>query len=497
MTLNLKSAEGRDIFLKLAEKADVVVENYRSDVKHRLGIDYEAVAKINPRIVYGSISGFGQTGPDAARPGVDQIAQGLGGLMSITGLPGQGPVRVGIPIADLTSGLLLAQAIMLALYQREQTGKGQWVHTSLLEAQIFMLDFQAARWLISGEVAGQAGNDHPTSVPTGVFPTSDGHINIAAAGEGLWKRICTAIGLPELATAPEFKTTELRSKNRKALNERIAGDHRGKPSAHWVKLLNAASRRAKQAPTGSSFSMRRRAVRRDQQHRPDFAEPQVQHLAIARPVTHPQLGDIKVVGQPINLSGAPQPTSMRPTPELGQHTGQILKELGVRRGRRVRLQSPRHSLSQEPSAPAEGSRMSWRRGNVATVDFGIFGEKTAEHDKRREENPKPFTPELRLVFPSGSPEARRWGKRRQYTLRDRQTLAVCRVVGVPVRARTTLDSVVQDKSLGSCARHDRCFQVLGVRARDWDTGLDRRVRCKRHQNGTGDNHSAQHGRGSF
>src|SRR5215470_9733895 len=167
MTLNLKSKEGREIFFKLAEKADVVVENYRSDVKHRLGIDYDAVANINPRIVYGSISGFGQTGPDATRPGVDQIAQGLGGLMSITGLPGQGPVRVGIPIADLCTGLFLFQAVLLALYHREHTGKGQWVHTSLLEAQIFMLDFQAARWLISGEVAKQASNDHPTSVPTG------------------------------------------------------------------------------------------------------------------------------------------------------------------------------------------------------------------------------------------------------------------------------------------------------------------------------------------
>src|SRR5262249_5497601 len=170
-TLNLKSPEGREIFLTLARNADVVVENYRSDVKHRLGIAYESVAAVNPRIVYGSISGFGQSGPDATRPGVDQIAQGLGGLMSITGLPGQGPVRVGIPIADLTSGLLLAQAILLALYQREQTGKGQWVHTSLLEAQLFMLDFQAARWLIAGEVPKQAGNDHPTGVPTGVFPT--------------------------------------------------------------------------------------------------------------------------------------------------------------------------------------------------------------------------------------------------------------------------------------------------------------------------------------
>jgi formyl-CoA transferase len=311
MTLNLKSAEGRDIFLKLAKGADVVVENYRSDVKHRLGIDYEAVAKVNPRIVYGSISGFGQTGPDAARPGVDQIAQGLGGLMSITGLPGQGPVRVGIPIADLTSGLLLAQAILMALYQREKTGKGQWVHTSLLEAQIFMLDFQAARWLMAGEVAGQAGNDHPTSVPTGVFPTSDGHINIAAAGEGLWKRFCGAIGQPEMATAAEYKSPQLRSQNRKAMNERIGAITRERPSAHWVKLLNEAG-----VPCG--------AINRIDQ---TFAEAQVQHIGIARPVAHPKLGDIKVVGQPINMSANAQPSSMRPTPELGQHTAEVLAGL--------------------------------------------------------------------------------------------------------------------------------------------------------------------------
>jgi len=312
MTLNLKSKEGRDIFFKLAERADVVVENYRSDVKHRLGIDYEAVAKINPRIVYGSISGFGQTGPDATRPGVDQIAQGVGGLMSVTGLPGQGPVRVGIPIADLTSGLLLAQGILLALYQRQLTGCGQWVHTSLLEAQIFMLDFQAARWLISGEVAKQAGNDHPTSAPTGVFPTSDGHINIAAAGAGLWKRLCEAVGAPELLSAPEYATTQLRSKNRKALNARLAAITRERSSAHWIKALNRAG-----IPCGPINSI-------DQ----TFAEPQVQHLAIARPLKHAELGDISVVGQPITMSAAPQPAAMRPTPELGQHTGEILKDLG-------------------------------------------------------------------------------------------------------------------------------------------------------------------------
>jgi formyl-CoA transferase len=221
-------------------------------------------------------------------------------------------VRVGIPIADLTSGLLLAQAILLALYRREQTGKGQWVHTSLLEAQIFMLDFQAARWLISGEVAGQAGNDHPTSVPTGVFPTSDGHINIAAAGAGLWKRLCTAIGAPEMATAPEFASPDLRSKNRKALNERIGAVTKKQTSAHWVEQLNKAG-----VPCG--------AINRIDQ---TFAEPQVEHLGIARPVAHPRLGDIKVVGQPINMSANPQPSSMRPTPELSQHTAEVLGDLG-------------------------------------------------------------------------------------------------------------------------------------------------------------------------
>jgi crotonobetainyl-CoA:carnitine CoA-transferase CaiB-like acyl-CoA transferase len=312
MTLNLKSAEGRDIFYSLARTADVVVENYRSDVKHRLGIAYEAVASINPRIIYGSISGFGQSGPEATRPGVDQIAQGLGGLMSITGLPGQGPVRVGIPIADLASGLLLAQAILLALYQREQTGNGQWVHTSLLEAQLFMLDFQAARWLIAGEIAEQAGNDHPTGVPTGVFPTSDGHVNIAASGDALFKRFCAAVDAPELQMRPEFARPRARLENRAALNERISAITRQRPTAYWIELLNKAG-----VPCG--------AINRIDQA---FAEPQVQHLAIARPVRHPRLGDIKVVGQPITLSSAPQPAAMRASPELGEHTDDVLTALG-------------------------------------------------------------------------------------------------------------------------------------------------------------------------
>jgi formyl-CoA transferase len=312
MTINLKSEEGRAIFLDLAKTADVVIENYRSDVKHRLGIAYEAVAKVNPRIVYGSIAGFGQDGPDAKRPGVDQIAQGMGGLMSITGEPGRGPMRVGIPIADLTAGLFLFQACLLALMQRDATGEGQWVHTSLLESQIFMLDFQAARWLLSGEVAKQAGNDHPTAIPTGVFPTSDGYINIAASGDQLWNRFCEAAGATDLLSDPDYATGESRSKNRKALSERIARVTKTQSSAHWVTLLNDAG-----VPCGPINSI-------DQ----TFAEPQVRHLGIAKPVRHPELGDIKVVGQPINLTMAPQPAEYRPTPELGQHTDEIMAGLG-------------------------------------------------------------------------------------------------------------------------------------------------------------------------
>ena len=313
LTLNLKAEAGHDIFMKLAKDADVIVENYRPGVKHRLGIDYEAVREVNPRIVYGSISGFGQSGPYRDRPGVDQIAQGLGGLMSITGLPGQGPVRVGIPIADLTAGMLLAQGILLALFERERSGEGQWVHTSLLEAQIQMLDFQAARWLISQEVAPQAGNDHPTSIPTGVFPTADGHINIAASGGILWQRLCQTLGLEALLDDPDYANNTLRSRNRKALNARIAEVTPSRTSAEWIEVLNEAG-----VPCGPINTIDA-----------TFADPQVEALGIARPVAHPGLGDIHVVGQAINLARTPQPPGHRPTPELGEHSDEILRGLGM------------------------------------------------------------------------------------------------------------------------------------------------------------------------
>ena len=312
ITLNLKEPEGLKLFKRLVEKADVVVENYRPEVKHRLGVDYESLSAINPGLVYGSISGFGQDGPYHGRPGFDQIAQGMGGLMSITGLPGQGPVRAGVPIADLCAGLSCALGILTALLEREVTGKGQWVQASLLQAQIFMLDFQAARWLLEKEVPPQAGNNHPTSIPTGVFKTSDGYINIASAGEAIWQRLCKAIEAPELLEDPRYADGEARSDNRDALNAAIDERTKHFTSEDLIALLNAAG-----VPCGPIYSV-------DQV----FRDAQVKHLGMAQPVYHPELGDIELVGQPFTLSrhGNALRTA---TPERGQDTAEVLGELGL------------------------------------------------------------------------------------------------------------------------------------------------------------------------
>jgi crotonobetainyl-CoA:carnitine CoA-transferase CaiB-like acyl-CoA transferase len=311
LTLNLKTGDGVRILKQLAKDADVLVENFRPDVTARLGIDYPVLRSINPRLIYASISGFGEDGPYKDRPGFDQIAQGMGGLMSITGLPGQGPVRAGIPVADLSAGILCAQGILLALLQRQQSGEGQRVTTSLLQAQVFMLDFQASRWLNDGVVAGQAGNNHPTSIPTGVFKTRDGYINIGAAGQKIWERLCRAIGAEELIVNPDFATGALRSANRDALSEDINSRLAADDSAAWLARLNDAG-----VPSGPIYSI-------DQV----FADPQAQHLQMVESVASPHYHPLRLLGQPVRLSRSESGVRLRP-PELGEHTAEILGALG-------------------------------------------------------------------------------------------------------------------------------------------------------------------------
>ena len=310
MVLDLKSGAGKAIFLKMAETADVIVENYRPDVKHRLGIDYETIRAFNPRIVYASISGFGQDGPLSKRPGFDQIAQGMGGLMSITGAPGQGPMRVGIPIADLTAGGFAAQGVLLALLGREKTGEGQWVQTSLLQAQIAMLDFQATRWLMDDHVPQQAGNNHPTSIPTGVFETSDGFINIAVAGQHIWLRFKDEVG-DERLSADIFATPASRSEHRDALSDVINENFRKDTSQNWIERLNKIG-----VPSGEINTIDK-----------VFSNEQVRHLGIARDMNSIERGAVQVVGQPIIMSNA-DPSIQRPPPGKGEHSRELLAEYG-------------------------------------------------------------------------------------------------------------------------------------------------------------------------
>lgn len=312
LAIDLKNPAGHAAFLRLAATADVLVENMRMQVKHRLKIDYEALSAINPRLVYASISGFGQTGPYSTRGGVDQIAQGLGGLMSITGEPGRGPMRVGIPIDDLTAGNLLAMGVMMALFEREKTGRGRWVHTSLLEAQVFMLDFQATRWLQKGEVAGQAGNDHPVNTPMGVFPSADKPINIAASSPKLWEVFCKAAGRTDWLEKPEWKTADGRTKDRAALNAAIGEVTSQQPSEYWIAKLEEAG-----IPCGPINNIRE-----------VFEDPQVQHLGMVWDVPHEKLGQAGVVRTPINIEGH-KPGIRRPVPALGQHADEILAEAGL------------------------------------------------------------------------------------------------------------------------------------------------------------------------
>jgi crotonobetainyl-CoA:carnitine CoA-transferase CaiB-like acyl-CoA transferase len=321
ITLNLKQAEGIAILKRLIAGADVV-ENFRPDVKLRLGIDYATLAAEHPRLVYASISGFGQSGPLVSRPGFDQIAQGMGGLMSVTGIPGHGPVRVGIPIADLCAGIFAAQGILVALLEREASGKGQWLHTSLLEAMVYMMDFQTSRYLIEGEVATQAGNFHPTSIPTGVYKARDGYMNIAVFGSKIWERFCNILGAPEWITDPRYHDKAARSVNRDSLNAEINRRLATHDRSHWIREFNEGG-----VACGLISDMRE-----------VFEEPQVQHLGMVKDVVSRWHGPQKLVGQPVQLERTPS-TIARAAPRRGEHSEELLLELGVNRDELARLKA--------------------------------------------------------------------------------------------------------------------------------------------------------------
>lgn len=312
ITLNLKLPEGISILKRLIANADVVVENFRPDVKFRLGIDYETLSKDYPKLVYASISGFGQTGPMAQRPGFDQIAQGMGGLMSVTGNLGDGPMRVGIPIADLCSGIFAAQGILVALLEREASGKGQWLHTSLLESMVYMMDFQNSRWLIDGEIPTQAGNYHPTSIPTGVYQARDGYMNIAVFGSKIWERFCDILGAPEWVTDDRYKDKMARSIHRDTLNAEINRRLAFQDCAYWVKCFNDGG-------VACGLINDVKGV---------FEEPQIQHLGMVKEVISAHHGLQRLVGQPVQLERTPG-TIARAAPKRGEHSEEILKEIGI------------------------------------------------------------------------------------------------------------------------------------------------------------------------
>jgi crotonobetainyl-CoA:carnitine CoA-transferase CaiB-like acyl-CoA transferase len=324
LTLNLKSDAGKAIFYKLAAMADVVVENMRPGVAKRLGVDFETVRQINPRIVYGSISGFGQYGPYAERPSLDQVAQGMSGIMSITGHPGGGPVRVGIAVTDLVAGAFLAQGLLIALLEREVSGQGRWVQTSLIEAGIALLDFQATRWLMQKNVPAQEGNFHPTVTPTGLYATSDGYLNLSASGNRIFRKFAAVIGQPEMITDPRFSSSEARAKNRAELNALISQILKARTSREWFEAMVAQN-----IPCGPVYDID-----------DVFDDPQVKSLRIARPVQHARLGSIDLVAQPYEMTGYDR-ALQAPTPKLGEHNEEILTNLGFDRADMAKLKEQR------------------------------------------------------------------------------------------------------------------------------------------------------------
>lgn len=311
LTLNFKEPEGLEILYRLVKDADLIIENFRPDVKKRLKIDYETLSKINPRIIMGSISGFGQDGPYANRPGFDQIAQGMGGLMSVTGIPGQGPVRAGIAVSDSTAGNYAAIGVLIALLEREKSGKGQWVQSNLLQSMIGLCDFQAARYLIDKDIPPQAGNDHPFSTPMGVYQSANGFFNIGASGNGQFHALCDVLNRPDLRDRPDFQSVKGRTAQRSYINSELNQEFAKHPSSYWIEKLNEKS-----VPCGPIYNMEE-----------VFQDPQVQHLGVAAKVTHPELGDIELVATPVKLSRTPAAVSFT-LPPRGNDNLEVLSSLG-------------------------------------------------------------------------------------------------------------------------------------------------------------------------
>lgn len=312
VSLNLKTEEGQTILRKLLRKADIVLENFRPEVKFRLGLDYETIKIQNEQIICGSISGFGQSGPYYKRPAVDQIVQGMSGIMSVTGKPEGGPVRVGAAIADISAGMTLAQAVLMALYHREKTGEGQWVYTSLLESTLSVLDFQVAKWMSTGETPVQMGNDHPTLMPTGLFETKDGQVNIAAAEDTKFTLLCEILGIPELSSKQDYINIDVRSLNRKTLFQQIETRTKEFKSEEIIERLNEAG-----IPCGPLYTIAEA-----------MEDEQLEHLKMKCSIEHHRLGTLSLMGQPFHLNRFTEASAVRTlAPEHGEHTKEVLGEM--------------------------------------------------------------------------------------------------------------------------------------------------------------------------
>jgi len=311
--LDLKNPEGREILYTFAKQADVVIENFRAEVKERLGISYDQLKQVNDKIILASISGFGQDGPYKDRPGLDQILQGMSGLMSVTGNLESGPTRTGIAISDTTSGMFLGQGILLALLHRELTGQGQWVHTSLLEGMLSKLDFQGSRYTVNKEIPVPTGNFHPTLSPMGTFHTRDGLVNIAASTDRMFVTLCEKLGCPESSTDDRFTSPEKRRKHRQALDAIIEKNTKRFSSTELIESLNPAG-----IPCGPIYNIGQA-----------FEDPQAKYLKMVIPAPHPVLGNIDLVRSPINLSAFPHDDHFHHAgPDNGEHTTEIMSEMG-------------------------------------------------------------------------------------------------------------------------------------------------------------------------